>query len=247
MMGDKTQLDDVNYMLSDFLFAGMFLRTYFLIRTLLNFSIYSDLYSKRVCSRYGFEASTSFYVKALFVKRPGLIIGMVSTISILFLSYVLRIFERVYYNRYGIILFDNYFTAIWCVVITMTTVGYGDVFAVSPFGRIISIINALWGAFVISLLVGSIQGIFVLSDDQKRAVADITNFNQAANSIKCSIKYFNAKNNYVKNLEHPESTNDYVPTKPEIRFYKDQLTTSADKMRSTRKANEDVIPPDNTL
>jgi hypothetical protein len=46
----------------------------------------------------------------------------------------------------------------------MTTVGYGDVYAVSPFGRMISIINALWGAFVISLLVASIGKIFELSE-----------------------------------------------------------------------------------
>jgi hypothetical protein len=42
----------------------------------------------------------------------------------------------------------------------MTTVGYGDVTAVSPFGRFISIINAIWGAFIISMLVGSISKIF---------------------------------------------------------------------------------------
>lgn len=47
----------------------------------------------------------------------------------------------------------------------MTTVGYGDVFAVSPFGRIISIINALWGAFVISMLVASIGQVFDLNDN----------------------------------------------------------------------------------
>lgn len=69
----------------------------------------------------------------------------------------------------------------------MTTVGYGDVYAVSPFGRLISIINALWGAFVISLLVGSISGIFNLNDQQKKAVADITSQKQAATSIRSSI------------------------------------------------------------
>lgn len=46
----------------------------------------------------------------------------------------------------------------------MTTVGYGDIFAVSPFGRIISILNALWGAFIISMLVGTIGTIFNLND-----------------------------------------------------------------------------------
>ena len=63
----------------------------------------------------------------------------------------------------------------WCVVITMTTVGYGDVFAVSPFGRVISIINALWGAFVISMLVASIGTVFDLNEQQKKAIVEITN------------------------------------------------------------------------
>lgn len=66
----------------------------------------------------------------------------------------------------------------------MTTVGYGDVFAVSPFGRIISIINALWGSFMISLLVGAIQGIFNMSDNQKKAVAEISTSKHAATSIR---------------------------------------------------------------
>lgn len=61
-------------------------------------------------------------------------------------------------------MFDDFTTSIWCVVITMTTVGYGDVAAVSPFGRIVSVVNALWGAFIISLLVASIGKIFEMSE-----------------------------------------------------------------------------------
>jgi hypothetical protein len=69
----------------------------------------------------------------------------------------------------------------------MTTVGYGDVYAISSLGRNISILNALWGAFIISLLMGSIQGIFALSERQKKAVAEITSSKTAAASIKTSI------------------------------------------------------------
>lgn len=83
----------------------------------------------------------------------------------------------------------------------MTTVGYGDVYAVSPFGRIISIINALWGAFVISLLVSSIGRIFELSEGQKKAIAQITNFKMAGRSLKSSLKYFIAKKEYNRNEE----------------------------------------------
>ena len=94
MLSTKSQLVPVRYRLSDFLFALMFFRLYFLIRTLLNFTIFSDLYSKRVCSKHECEANTGFYVKALYVKRPGLVILMICSFSIMYFSYVLRIFER---------------------------------------------------------------------------------------------------------------------------------------------------------
>lgn len=40
MLSSKDQYVPVKYMLGDFLFAFMFLRVYFLIRTIFNFSIY---------------------------------------------------------------------------------------------------------------------------------------------------------------------------------------------------------------
>ena len=68
MMNTKTTTIPVTYRLTDFLLAFMFLRVYFLVRTLLNFTVYSDLNSKKVCAKYGFEGTTSFFVKALYVK-----------------------------------------------------------------------------------------------------------------------------------------------------------------------------------
>jgi hypothetical protein len=94
MLGQKKQRFIVKYMLSDFIFAFMFLRVYFVIRTLMNFCPYSEMYSKRICAKYGFEPTTSFCLKALIKKQPGTTILVTSVISILWLSYVLRIFER---------------------------------------------------------------------------------------------------------------------------------------------------------
>jgi hypothetical protein len=65
MFGNKNELVPVRYMLGDFLFAFMFLRCYFLLRTIMNFSLYADLQSKKVCIKYNFESDTSFCFKAL--------------------------------------------------------------------------------------------------------------------------------------------------------------------------------------
>ena len=80
---------------------------------------------------------------------------------------------RIAYESQEVKVFDSYFTSIWCVIITMTTVGYGDVFSISVFGRLISILNALWGAFIISCLVASMTGIIALSDKEKKVIAEI--------------------------------------------------------------------------
>eukprot|EP00349_Pseudokeronopsis_sp_Brazil_P007586 CAMPEP_0202967452 /NCGR_PEP_ID=MMETSP1396-20130829/12292_1 /ASSEMBLY_ACC=CAM_ASM_000872 /TAXON_ID= /ORGANISM="Pseudokeronopsis sp., Strain Brazil" /LENGTH=247 /DNA_ID=CAMNT_0049692473 /DNA_START=937 /DNA_END=1680 /DNA_ORIENTATION=- len=130
----------------------------------------------------------------------------------------------------------------------MTTVGYGDVYAVSPFGRVISIMNALWGAFVISLLVGSISNIFELSDDQKHAIAEITNSKSAAASIRHSVQYFNAKTQHLKNLGVPvENQTDYVPTKEDLAKLKEGMQGQADKFRSERLQNEAILPEDDVV
>ena len=48
----------------------------------------------------------------------------------------------------------NYFeNSIWTVIITMTTVGYGDFFPRTIFGRSLDILIAIWGIFIISMMV----------------------------------------------------------------------------------------------
>ena len=86
----------------------------------------------------------------------------------------------------------------------MATVGYGDVYAVSFLGRMVSIVNALFGAFLISSLVAVIGQVFNLSENQKNAIADITNNKSAAKSVNLAIKYKLARRRYYHYQAHPE-------------------------------------------
>lgn len=72
----------------------MCLRVYFLIRTIMNFSVYAELYAKRVCVKHGFEQDTSFCLKSQVTKSPGKTIVIISVISITWLAYLLRVFEK---------------------------------------------------------------------------------------------------------------------------------------------------------
>jgi hypothetical protein len=95
MTSTKDTYEKVNYFIcADYMFALMFMRFYFLIRTLMNFTIYSDLFARKACAKNNFAAGVSFYIKALMNKRPAITIVLTAVISVMWLSYLLRIFER---------------------------------------------------------------------------------------------------------------------------------------------------------
>jgi hypothetical protein len=79
----------------------------------------------------------------------------------------MRIFEIPYYrhNSDNITpsIFDDYFNAIWLMVMTITTVGYGDYMVNTSMGKWVAMFAALWGSFMISLLVLTAASIFELN------------------------------------------------------------------------------------
>ena len=120
--------------MSDFLLSIMFLRIILLVRSLFNFTMYTDLYATKLCDSYGFTANARFTFKCFILRYPLITMIGIFVISVLTLAYILRIFEIPYYIYYGWVDFNEYFTAIWCIIITMTSVGYGDVVPGSMLG-----------------------------------------------------------------------------------------------------------------
>jgi len=61
--------------------------------------------------------------------------------------------------------FDSYFNSLWLTVITLTTVGYGDIYAITVPGRLVTMVLALWGTVLISLMVVIASSIFDLDQN----------------------------------------------------------------------------------
>jgi len=145
----------------------MFLRLFFMYRSFINYSIYTDAYSKKVCKNYGFTSGVRFSYKCQLENHPGTFVLVLFTSTVLILAYVMRIFELPYYrhNKDNVeaSLFDDYFNSIWLLVMTITTVGYGDYTPNTTMGKWVAMFAALWGSFMISLLVLSAASIFELT------------------------------------------------------------------------------------
>ncbi len=57
--------------------------------------------------------------------------------------------------------FPNIYASMWWAVATLTTVGYGDVYPVTPMGKILSGVIALLGIGLVALPTGILSGSFV--------------------------------------------------------------------------------------
>ena len=56
--------------------------------------------------------------------------------------------------------FDNIQEALWVVIITMTTVGYGDVYPRTHYGRVFGVFSCLIGMLLVSYLVVGMNSLF---------------------------------------------------------------------------------------
>ena len=157
-----------SYFMSDFILAFMFMRIFFLCRSIFNYSIFTDPYSKKLCRSYGFTSGVRFTFKCFFVVHPEQTVFIVFSSTILILAYLMRIFELPFYRHSWIddSIFDNYFISVWLIIITITTVGYGDLAPHTYQGKCIAIVTALIGAFLISLLVLAVNSVFELTKNQ---------------------------------------------------------------------------------
>ena len=73
-------------------------------------------------------------------------------------AWLLRIFELPYFRLEKdspelMNVFDSYFIAIWVTIITLTTVGYGDIAPATIPGRCLTICMAFLGSMLISVVI----------------------------------------------------------------------------------------------
>jgi hypothetical protein len=133
-----------------------------MIRFILSMSRFRNSRMQRLCHIYGTEASFMFATKAFKNDSPYIFITFSLTVPLIICSYSLRIFERpmIPTSQFD---FSSISNCIWCIIITMATVGYGDYFPISNLGRTIGILACLWGVFIVSIFVVTLNGLLEFS------------------------------------------------------------------------------------
>lgn len=76
----------------------MWVRVFFLMRTLLSMSIYNDAYARKLCQFYGVEASARFTIKCYINQSPEHSCIVLLTSTVLIFAHMLKIAESPYFR-----------------------------------------------------------------------------------------------------------------------------------------------------
>ena len=79
------------------------------------------------------------------------------------------------------------------IIVTLTTVGYGDISPKTFPGKLIMMFTALWGAVMISLVVVMVSKIFEMSENQEKALREIEVSRKAAKAVAYGFKFYKQK------------------------------------------------------
>jgi len=159
------------YYVNDIFAILLMARVFLLCRILLNNSRYRSPRARRLSTMYGADNDYLFACKCLMKASPFLTVLVLFGASIFIFGYMLRICERPLNRNPTVVMdFSTYWNSMWCVILTMTTVGYGDFYAKTHFGRIVSFLCCIWGVFVVSLMVVTLNNVLGMSSAEEKAL-----------------------------------------------------------------------------
>lgn len=98
-------------------------------------------------------------ITSVLFKRKNQIFSSIFIIFILMMASSMCMYSAEHSAQPNV--FDNAFSGIWWSISTILTVGYGDIYPITPLGRIMAIIIALLGVGVVAIPTGIISAGFV--------------------------------------------------------------------------------------
>lgn len=160
---------DFRYSLDDVCTVLILLRVYLLFRILPRFVRWTSPSSRRICSRFEVEPGLMFAVKCELRHRPHCLIVVLLLGVTVFFGLAIRILERNFLDTRCIVDLSLLTNAMWLVIITMTTVGYGDAYPSTPGGRLVVALAAVFGMALTSLVVVALSNLSTFTPAQQRA------------------------------------------------------------------------------
>ena len=116
----------------------------------------------------GCRADKIFAIKSMMQENPYSLVFILFFGSSIICGYACSVFERPLSHESGQNM-DVYHNGVWLIIVTMTTVGYGDSFPKTYGGRIIGVFTCVWGMFLTSFFTVSLTNVLMFSPSQNKS------------------------------------------------------------------------------
>ena len=229
------------------------IRCVFLINLIVVFSAFSEMTMKNECDKYSIYFSNGLTVRCLLKSIPYIVTGILLIGFLFVFSYTLQKFEIPYMLKTG----QNWsylINGFWNTIITMSTVGYGDLFASTNFGRFTAVVIMFWGAFINSLILVAMQISAAFTPQEQAAYEDYTymmtykemvesagTFIQSFLYVRCLNrkalvvkKYVPKKSKQPKRVDTEEKGEPGTPVKPE-----EDVTSQSTPLNTEQREEKD--------
>lgn len=188
----KYERVEICYYIEEFLYFIMFFRLFYLFLTVCAFGKFQGPMAVRICELHRVKLTSSFALRCYASVKPLFILAFLIVIpGIIVFGIGIRIFERPLRSQD----LDSIENSMWLVVVTMTTVGYGDRVPVSLCARAIVCLAIFWGGINLSLTFVTLGSFLKLRVKESKAYRSILANRESGNIIK---------NHYIESLAKSE-------------------------------------------
>ena len=133
-------------------------RILLVIRFMLLLTRYHSARTQRICEIYDFDTNLFFATKSVINEDPVKFSILVYLIILIMCAFSIRVVQINSGIDFG------YLNSLWCVIITTTTVGYGDYFPSNHFGRFLILVAGFLGLYMISVILSGFSNFLILKD-----------------------------------------------------------------------------------
>lgn len=182
----------ITYSLNMVLYFLCTLRCYLMIKVIRYWNLYSTERSKKILKFFDKHSNSDLFLyKANLDQRGFVTLSCFGIIVLIYFSLLLKVLEYYKYDKSNP--FNYYWNSIWYLIVTMGTIGYGDITPKTVIGRIIGVLVCLVGVVVLSLIVVTLTIFTYLDSDELVAY-------NAINSLDTSYIKKNKIQEYIKKI-----------------------------------------------
>ena len=157
----------------------MNLRWILIFNMFLQFTDYYSMNMMKIMRLQRLPYSNMFIVKLFIKKKPILFFIFIFTTTVIMFSFMIRLCELPLAVANEDLGFESFMITLWMVIVTLTTVGYGDYSPKTMPGRFLGFILCLWGIIEISIIVVVLFELLILNYSESQALYLFNKLGQA--------------------------------------------------------------------